>query len=429
MADPNALDVLEARGFVAQVTDADALRSLLDEPPVSFYYGVDPTAPSLHVGNLVGLMAMAWLQRTGHRAIALAGGATGAVGDPSGHSSERQLLDDERLRENLAGIRRQLSQILDLDGRRGILVDNHDWLGELGLLPFLRDVGKHVSVNAMIARESVRARLETREQGISLTEFSYQLLQAYDFAHLYAAEDCRLQIGGSDQWGNIVAGIDLVRRLHDGSAHGLVWPLVERSDGRKMGKTAGGGTLWLDPDLTSPYRYYQWFLNIPDADVVRFLGLFTFLDLAEIDELAQEVEERPAEREAQRMLAREATRILHGPEALREAERTSEILFGDEPYRDLDDATLRDAFRAAPSVEVERGRLSGDGVGLLTLMREVGAADSNSEARRLVEQGAVRLNNDPVDDPTRYLGPGDLAGRSTLVLRVGRRRHYLARFT
>lgn len=429
MADRDPLDLLASRGFVADVTDAAALRGLFAAGPVSFYYGVDPTAPSLHVGNLVGVMAMAWLQRSGHRPIALAGGATGRIGDPSGKDAERELLDEDRLAANVAGIRRQLSALVELDGGdRGLLVDNQDWLDDLGLLAFLREVGKHFSVNAMIARESVRARLEARERGISFTEFSYQLLQAYDFAHLYEAEGCRLQIGGSDQWGNIVAGIDLVRRLHGGRAHGLVWPLVELSDGRKMGKTAGGGTIWLDPGLTSPYRFYQWFINVPDADVVAFLRLFTFLPLGEVEKLAHEVAERPQEREAQRVLAREVTRLVHGPAALEEAERTTRVLFGEGSYAELDDATLRDAFEAAPSVEVDRAELE-EGVGLLTLMRRAGAADSNSQARRLVEQGAVRLNNERVEDPARTLGPDDLAGASTLVLQVGRKRHYLARFT
>ncbi len=424
----NAFDVLSERGFVADVTDPEAVRDLFESGRVTYYVGFDPTARSLHVGSLVGIMAMAWMQRCGHRPIALAGGATGRIGDPSGRDTERELLDDEDLGENLAGIRAQLSRILDLSGDAGRLVDNHEWLGRVGLVEFLRDVGKHFSVNAMIARESVRARLEQREQGISFTEFSYQLLQAYDFAHLYATEGCRLQGGGTDQWGNITAGIDLVRRLHGGTAHGVTWPLVERSDGVKMGKSTGGETVWLDPELTSPYRYYQWFYNVPDADVVRFLKLYTFLPLERIEELAREVEEDPAGRRAQEVLATEATRILHGDGGVEAARRTTEILFGDEPYDDLDDATLADAFDGAPSVELDRGELD-DGLGLLNLMRHVGASESNGEARRLIEQGAVRLNNELVEDTGRYLDESDLAGRTTLVLRVGRRRHYLARFT
>jgi tyrosyl-tRNA synthetase len=426
-SDVNPLDVLRVRGFVQDVTDEDGLRKLFTTEQVTYYVGFDPTAPSLHAGNLVGMMAMSWLQRLGHRPIAIAGGATGRIGDPSGRDEERQLLDEEQLQRNLSGIRAQLSHVVDLSSpARGLLLDNHEWLGTMSFLDFLRDVGKHFSVNTMIARESVRRRLEEREQGISYTEFSYQLLQAYDFAHLYATEGCRLQGGGSDQWGNIVAGIDLVRRLHGGDAYGIVWPLVERSDGRKMGKSADGA-VWLDAELTSAYAYYQWFLNVPDADVVRFLKLFTYLDLDEVAELGHEVDEHPAGRVAQRRLAEEATRVMHGDEGVAAAERATRVLFGGEPFRGLDDRTLAEAFETAPSAELPRVRLD-EGMGLLDLMREVGATRSNGEARRAVQQGGVRINNAPVDDPGRTVGPEDLASATTLVLRIGKKRHHLVRF-
>lgn len=423
----DALDLLRDRGLVQDVTDEDGLRALLATEQVTFYVGFDPSAPSLHVGNLVGIMAMAWLQRLGHRPIAIAGGATGRIGDPSGKDTERELLDDEQVERNLAAIRVQLSRFLDLSASdRGLLLDNHDWLGRLGYLEFLRDVGKHFSVNAMVNRESVRRRLEAREQGISYTEFSYQLLQAYDFAHLYETEGCKLQCGGSDQWGNIVAGVDLARRMHGAEVHGLVWPLMTTSNGEKFGKSAGNA-VWLEPSMTSAYAYYQYWLNTHDDDVQRFLRLFTFLAEEEIAATVRDHGAQPAARHGQRRLAEETTRIAHGEEALAGARRASEVLFGDEELRGLDDATVSTAFEAAPSVELPRERLE-SGVGLLELMVEAGAAASNGEARRLVEQGGVYLNNVRATDAERTLSPDDLASETTLVLRVGKKRYHLVRF-
>jgi tyrosyl-tRNA synthetase len=434
---PNPLDVLRARGFVQDVTDAAGLRARFDAGATTFYVGFDPTAPSLHAGHLLGMMAMAWLQRLGHRPIALAGGATGRIGDPSGRDAERELLDDATIETNLAGIRRQLELVLDLDvadstddaaGTRGLLVDNHTWTRDVRLLDFLREVGTRASVNTMIARDSVRRRLEEREQGLTYAEFSYQLLQAFDFAHLYETYGCVLQGGGSDQWGNIVAGTDLIRRRTGGQAFGLVWPLLTTADGAKFGKTAGNA-VWLDPALTSPYAYYQFWINAADADVVPFLKLFTFLDLAAIDELAAALERDPAARDVHRVLAREATRIVHGDDGVAAAERATGVLFGDEPFTGLTDAVLAAAFEEAPSVELDADLLDAPGgLGLLELMTAVGASRSNAEARRLVAQGGVRLNNARVDDERRRLGRDDLAGTSTLVLRVGKKRYFLARF-
>ncbi len=422
----DALDVLHARGFVQDVTDDDGLRALFATERVSYYVGFDPTAASLHIGHLVGIMAMAHLKRLGHRPIALAGGATGRIGDPSFRDAERELLDDDAIDRNLAGIRVQLDRIIGLDDGDGFLVDNYDWTRGLSTLAFLRDVGKHFSVNQMIARDSVKKRLTEREQGISYTEFSYQLLQAYDFAVLYDREGCRLQAGGSDQWGNIVAGVDLTRRMHGGEVFGLVWPLVTRSDGRKFSKS-DGTAIWLDPDLTSAYAYYQWFVNVPDADVIRFLNLFTFLPLDEIAALEVEHDRDPSARVAHRALAREATRIVHGDDGVAAAERATSALFRDAELVDLDDAVLADAFGEAPSVDLPRSDLEA-GLGLLTLMTAVGASKSNGEARRLVEQGAVRLNNVVVDDPQRDVTPADLVGATTMVLKVGKKRYFLARF-
>jgi len=418
------IDLLRSRGFVHDITDEAGLADLFAAGPVTFYVGFDPTARSLHIGHLVGMMAMAWLQRTGHRPIAVAGGGTGRIGDPSDRDEERELLDDARLDENLEGIRRQLARVVDLD--KGLLVDNYDWLARMGSIEFLRDVGKHFSVNAMIARESVKRRLTEREHGISFTEFSYQLLQAYDFAHLYAEYGCRLQAGGSDQWGNITAGIDLTRRLHGVQVYGLVWPLLERSDGRKFSKSTGEA-VWLDAAMTSPYAFYQWFLNVPDADVGAFLKIFTFLPLDDIADLEAARQRDPAGRAAQRTLAAEVTRILHGPAGVEAAERASAILFGDDPFTELDDLTLTDAFETAPSIALPRTRLDA-GLPLLDLMVAAGAARSRSEAGRLVKQGGVRVNNRRVADTERSLGPADLVGTATVVLRIGKKRYYLARF-
>jgi len=426
----DALPLLRARGFVQDVTDEVALGEALAAGPVTYYVGFDPTAPSLHAGNLLGLMAMAWLQRCGHRPIALAGGGTGRIGDPSGRDTERELLDEATLAANLAGIRRQLGAFLELDdavgGARGFLVDNHDWLRDLDLLGFLRDVGVHVPVSAMLGRESVRRRLEGREQGLTFTEFCYQLLQAYDFAHLAREHGCVLQLGGSDQWGTITAGIDLARRRHGLRLHGLVWPLLTTADGAKFGKSAGNA-VWLDAGMTSPYAYYQYWFNAADDDVERFLRLFTFLPLDEVAAVVADHATDPAARRGQRRLAAEATRILHGEEGVAAAERATTVLFGDEPYADLGDDVLAEAFGEAPTVTLPRARLD-EGLGLLEAMTAAGASASNGEARRLVAQGAVRLNNAPVDDPGRVLGPGDLAGATTLVLAVGKRRRFLVRF-
>lgn len=434
-ASGQVLELLRARGFVQDVTDEAGLTAALAAGPITYYVGFDPTAPSLHAGHLIGMMAMAWLQRGGHRPIALAGGATGRIGDPSGRDTEREVLDDATIDRHLAGIRRQLGLVLDLSddptaslsGARGMLVDNHEWTAPVTILEFLREVGVHASVNQMIARESVKRRLAEREQGLTYAEFSYQLLQAFDFAHLHEQHGCVLQGGGSDQWGNIVAGIDLIRRRGGGPAFGLVWPLLTTADGSKFGKSAGNA-IWLDPELTSPYAYYQYWLNAADADVVRFLKLFTFLELDRIAELERELDRDPSARVAHRELAREATRIVHGDEGVTAAEAATAVLFGDAPFRGLSDEVLSAAFEEAPSVTLDRARLEGEGVGLLEAMTAVGLTATNAEARRLVEQGAVRLNNARVEDARYRLGPDDLASGSTAVLRSGKKRYALVRF-
>ncbi len=424
MPPANPFDILIERGLVHDHTDPDELRQHLESGERTFYVGYDPTASSLHVGNLVGLMAMAWLQRSGHHPIALAGGATGRIGDPSFRDEERSLLDDQTVATNLAGIMADFGRVLDLEDT--VVVDNYSWTKDISVLDFLRDVGQHFSVNQLISRESVRRRLEDREQGISFTEFSYALLQAMDFDHLYASHGCTVQAGGSDQWGNIVAGVDLVRRRRGARVHAFTWPLVEGSDGKKFSKSAGNAP-WLDPHQTSAFAYYQWWLNSDDHDVERFLRMFTFLTLEDISQAVADHEAEPGRRSGQRLLATEATRIVHGDSGVAAAEQATGVLFGDTPVGQLDEGVLAMAFEQAPTTELPRAELD-EGIGLLDLMTRVGASRSNGEARRLVEQGGVRINDEPVTDSTRTVSAGDLATATTLVLRVGKKRQYLARF-
>lgn len=424
METPNPVDTLQERGLLHDHTDIEKLREHLSSGQRTFYVGYDPTASSLHVGNLVGLMAMAWLQRAGHHPVALGGGATGRVGDPSGRDEERELLDDEMINHNLAGIMADFGRVLDLSDT--LVVDNYEWTREITILDFLRDIGKHFSVNQLISRESVRRRLNDREQGISYTEFSYGLLQAMDYDHLHVSHGVTIQAGGSDQWGNIVGGVDLIRRRHGERVHAFTWPLVEGSDGKKFSKSAGNAP-WLDPELTSPFAYYQWWLNTDDRDVERFLRLFTFLPVDAIAAAVKEHQTDPGRRAGQKLLAAEATRVIHGDEGVEAALKATGVLFGDTAISDLDDTTLAMAFDQAPTIEVPRRELE-DGIGLLEVMTRAGATKSNGEARRLVDQGAVRLNDDSVTDPTLTITPAHLATDTTLLLRVGKKRQYLLRF-
>ncbi len=425
MSAPNPVDTLRERGLLEDHTEEVSLREHLGSGRRTFYVGFDPTAPSLHVGNLVGMMTMAWLQRAGHHPIALAGGATGRIGDPSFQDEERTLMDEEIVNQNLAGIMRDFGRVLDLGDTT--VVNNYDWTKDVTILEFLRDIGKHFSVNQLMSREAVRRRLQDREQGISYTEFSYGLLQAMDYDHLHIHHGCTLQAGGSDQWGNIIAGVDLIRRRHGARVHAITWPLVEGVDGKKFSKSAGNAP-WLDAELTSPFAYYQWWLNTDDRDVERFLKMFTFLPLADVADAVEDHSGDPGARRGQRLLAGEATRTIHGDDGLRAAERATGVLFGDIPITELDDATLAMAFEQAPTVQLPAGELDG-GIGLLDLMTRVGASSSNGEARRLVQQGAVRLNDQLVNDSSRTVATGDLATATTLVIRVGKKRQYLARFT
>jgi tyrosyl-tRNA synthetase len=400
----------------------------LAEKPRTLYAGFDPTADSLHVGHLVAVMVLRRFQQAGHRPIALVGGATGMIGDPSGKNEERSLLGLEVLRANTAAIERQLRRFLDFQcgANSALLLNNYDWMGKWPYLDFLRDVGKHFPVNVMLAKDSVRMRLERSDAGMSYTEFSYMLLQAYDFVYLSQHYGCELQVGGSDQWGNITAGIDLARRMHGTGLYGMTCPLLTRSDGTKMGKTESGA-LWLSPERTSPYHFYQYWINLDDADVGKCLRLFTDLSQQEICQVEEEHRSDPGRRVAQRRLAEELTRLVHGSEGLAAAQRATEIFFGAE-IGHLNDAELAGIFADVPSRELPRGRLDGPGLPLADALVESGLVKSKSDARRVITQGGAYVNNRRAEGLDTRLGPADLAGESILVLRAGKKSYALLRF-
>lgn len=419
------LEELESRGLVQDTTDRDLLTQRLSSGPVAVYHGIDPTASSLHLGNLIGVLVLRRFQEAGHRPIALVGGATGMVGDPSGRSDERNLLDYQILAANLSGIRGQLEKLLDFDGDAE-LVNNYDWTRDLTLIEFLRDTGKHATVNQMAAKHSVRSRMES-ETGISFTEFTYMLLQAYDFWWLHTNFQCELQIGGSDQWGNITAGVDLIRRRCGAQVHGLTWPLLTRSDGAKFGKTAEGA-IWLDPDRTSPYRFHQYFVQIPDEDVERSLLQFTMLPVAEIAEVVEAHQRDPGRREAQHTLANEVTSLVHGPDAAVAAEKAARILFGS-PVDDIDEEALEAVAAEVPTSDITEGGFdaASNRFDLVELLASTGLASSKGDARRGLSEGSVYVNNERVStDETAVAADRLLHGRY-LLLRRGKRRHHLLR--
>ncbi|MGH9315224.1 MAG: tyrosine--tRNA ligase [Vicinamibacterales bacterium] len=424
MSDPQDLyREFEWREMIYGATEG--LRDALAAGSLSGYIGFDPTASSLHVGSLLPVMALARMQRAGHSPIAVVGGGTGLIGDPSGKTQERSLLSVEQVRENIEGIKGQLARFLDFDkpGNPARIVDNAEWLASIAMMTFLRDVGKHFTVNYMLQKESVKRRLD-QEEGISYTEFSYLLLQAYDFVMLYDRFRCTLQLGGSDQWGNITAGIDLIRKLRGEKAHGLVLPLVTTAAGVKFGKTETG-TVWLDPARTSPFRFYQFWLNTDDRDVVRYLKFFTFRSQPEIDELAAAVERAPEKREAHRTLAREATSLVHGENHTARAERASAILFGgDITQANLDDALT--VFEDAPSTEL---RWPDEGLTVIQALVTTGLAPSKSEAMRLIKSGGVYVNNQRVADERATLGRSQAIGGRLFVLRKGQRQNHLVKLT
>jgi tyrosyl-tRNA synthetase len=423
----NFVGDLEARGLVHQAT-APELREEMAKEPFAGYVGFDPTAASLHVGSLLPVLALARLQRAGHRPIAVIGGGTGMIGDPSGKESERPMLTPERIALNLAGIRSQLERFLDFGAGTGgaVLIDNAEWLCSLSLVDFLRDVGKHFSVNAMVAKDSVRIRLESRDQGISFTEFTYSLMQAYDFLELHDRFGCRLQMGGSDQWGNIVAGTDLIRRRRGVSAYGLTLPLVTRADGKKFGKSEQGN-IWLDAGLTSPYEFFQFWLNSDDADVVRYLSSFTFLPVEAIAELAAAVASDPARREAQKVLAAEVTRLVHGPEALARAERSTAVLFAGDDLSALSAQELAEAFAGSPATDLPRAALGTPEASLTAVLAQTGLAPSRGKARTDVTSGGVYVGNRRVSDPNYVLSEADLLAGGFIVLRRGKKSYCVVR--
>ena len=424
---PMSTDVFEElqwRGLVSEHTEG--LRDVLAKEKLTLYIGFDPTAASLHVGSLLPMMALARMQRFGHSPIAIVGGGTGMIGDPSGKTAERQLLTIDQIDANLAGIRAQLEKVLDFGAAANParIVNNADWLRTLNLLEFLRDIGKHFTVNYMLAKESVKRRIE-QEDGISYTEFSYLVMQSYDYLVLYDQYKCTLQMGGSDQWGNITAGADLIRRLRAGKAHGLVMPLVTTAAGVKFGKSEAGA-VWLDPDLTSPFRFYQFWLNTDDRDVVTYLKYFTFVTREEVEALEAEVRSSPEKRVAQRTLARAVTAILHGQEAVERAEHASGLLFG-ERISELDVDDIVAVFDDVPSTGIAASVFAAPGMAIADLLVATKIAASKGEAMRLVKGGGVYVNNRRVaDERARFTVDQAIAGRM-FVLRKGARQYHLVR--
>ena len=418
-------DELQWRGLVHQVTD-DELAAKLAGEKFTVYHGIDVTAPSLHVGSLVGVLVLRKFQAYGHRPIVLLGAGTTRIGDPSGKRAERPMLSAEEIAANAAGIRAQLERLLDFTpGPAGaVLLDNTDWLAPVSLLDFLRDVGKHFTVNAMLAKESVKVRFAEEGQGISYTEFSYMLLQAYDYLHLFDADGCRLQVGGSDQWGNITAGIDLIRRARGAEAYGLTWPLVTKADGTKFGKSEAGN-VWLDPARTSPYELFQFWMNTDDRDVGRYLRTFTSLGEEEIAGFEERLAGgQAADRSVQRALALEVTELLHGVDAANAALQASAALFGGD-LREMSEDALASTFAGAPSSELPAARLEGDGVALVDLLAECGLVASKSAARTAISQGGVSVNGAREADVDRRVGPADLLHGGFLVLKRGKRSYHV----
>jgi tyrosyl-tRNA synthetase len=407
---------------VADCTDAAELAKCL-AAPMTLYCGFDPTADSLHVGNLVPLLALRRFQWLGHHPIAVAGGATGSIGDPSGKTQERQLLTKEVLESNIASVKEQLKRLLDFETKQNParLVDNASWTANVSFLDFLRDIGKHFSVNQMVAKESIRARMDDREAGISYTEFSYMLLQAFDFLVLYEKHGCELQIGGSDQWGNITAGIDLIRKKLGKPAYGLTLPLITNADGTKFGKTEAGA-IWLDPKRTSVYRFYQFWVNTDDRDAVRYLKYFTFLSKEEIGALEKKHAENPGAREAHRALAKAVTDLIHGPNATTEAIRASEILFGGE-LKGIAEGTFNEIVGEVPTKEIEKTKFDSTGLPLVELLVIAGLCSSKGQARKDIEGGGVNVNNVRESNSQRAVTSNDLLFGKHVLLRKGKKNY------
>lgn len=415
------LDDLKWRGIIYQQTDEEGMKELLQNKKISLYCGIDPTADSMHIGHLLPFLTLRRFQKHGHRPIVLVGGATGQIGDPSGKTEERQLQSQEQVQKNVEGIKSQLEHIFEFEGDQGaLMVNNLDWQGSMDLITFLRDYGKDIGVNYMLAKETVASRLET---GISFTEFAYTLLQAIDFLYLYTSYDCKMQIGGSDQWGNITTGLEFIRKKagEDAKAYGMTIPLVTKADGTKFGKTEGGA-IWLDPKKTSPYEFYQFWINTADADVIKYLKLFTFLEREEIEQLEESLQNEPHLRKAQRKLAEEMTRLIHGEEALQQAIRITEALFkGD--------------IKSLTAEEIEQGLndvptylYAGEDMRLVTILVEAKISSSRRQAREDIQNGAIYINGERITDVDYEIIEEDkLSGKFT-VIRRGRRRYFMVQY-
>ncbi|TWT72990.1 tyrosine--tRNA ligase [Allorhodopirellula solitaria] len=427
------LDELQWRGLIHQSTDETGLAELLASGQQSIYIGFDPTATSLHVGGLMQLMMLRRFQRAGHRPIALVGGATGMIGDPSGKSEERNLLSAEQLQRNVDGVAAQMRRFLDFDGEAGftgsngaLLLNNFDWMQGYSYLEFLRDVGKNFPIGAMMGKESVRSRINS-DAGLSYTEFSYMLLQAYDFVHLSREHGCRIQAGGSDQWGNITAGIDLGRRMTGEQLFGLTAPLLTTSDGKKMGKTERGA-IWLDAERTSPYAFYQYWVHVNDEDVMRCIAYLTEIEKAEYDELAERTEQAAGERAAQKRLAQWMTELVHGDEGLASAERATKILFGGD-IGNTPDNELQEIFADVPSQDITADQIEGEGLWIIEALQLAGLCSSGGDARRSVKENSISLNSVRIGDEQKRITRDDFAGRTVIVLRRGKRKYALLKLS
>ncbi|PEQ95659.1 tyrosine--tRNA ligase [Bacillus sp. AFS006103] len=411
------LQDLAWRGIIYQQTDEEGLKDSLNKEPISLYCGVDPTADSMHIGHLLPFLTLRRFQQHGHRPIVLVGGATGLIGDPSGKSEERKLLTLEIVQDNVAGIKKQLESIFEFEGENGaIMVNNYDWAGSMDIVTFLRDIGKHIGVNYMLAKDTIASRLET---GISFTEFTYTILQAMDFLHLYEQHNCKLQIGGSDQWGNITSGLELIRKVQPegAKAYGLTIPLVTKADGTKFGKTESGA-VWLDPEKTTPYEFYQFWINTADADVVKYLKIFTFLSHEEIEQLDKAVQEEPHLRKAQKVLAEELTRLIHGEDSLQQAIKISQALFSGD-VRSLSAAEIEQGFKDVPAYSSQNEE------NLVDLLVAAKISPSKRQAREDIANGAVTVNGEKITDPAYALTEKDqIDGRFTIIRR-GKKKYML----
>ncbi|XKH50839.1 tyrosine--tRNA ligase [Chryseomicrobium palamuruense] len=415
------LDDLSWRGLLYQQTDEEGMAALLEKEKVALYCGVDPTADSMHIGHIVPLLTLRRFQMHGHQPILLVGGATGTIGDPSGRSEERQLQTMEQVDQNVAAIAEQMKRIFDFDTENGAkMVNNKDWISSMTIIDFLRDYGKLVNINYLLAKDSISSRLDS---GLSFTEFAYTLIQGIDFNHLYNHHNCRVQIGGSDQWGNITTGLEMIRKTHDeeAKAFGITIPLVTKADGTKFGKTAGGA-VWLDASKTSPYEFFQFWINTADADVIKYLKIFTFIERSEIEQLEKAVEEQPHLREAQKRLAKEMTELIHGVDAHEQAVRISQALFSGN-LKELSVAEMKDAFKDVPSAEVAKEEKN-----IVDLLIEAGVSPSKRQAREDVSNGAISLNGEKVTDVTYIVSGSDRLDDQFLIVRRGKKNYKMIHF-